>query len=134
MPNKEKIKKSVKSKKSNKKKNIKENIETDFKNNESDDENIENLTIKSKIIKKTKNSANKFKSEFRKHIVIGITSALGFLIALTWREPLSEFVSLLIEDLGLKQQLLYKFISAVLFTFIAVIILVFISKWNVEKK
>lgn len=89
--------------------------------------------VRSKIINKTKNSANKFKLEFRERLVLGITSALGFLIALTWREPFSEFVALLIKDLGLKEQLIYKFVSALVFTIIAVIILIFISRWNVKK-
>jgi hypothetical protein len=90
--------------------------------------------VKRKVIEKTKNSANIFRKEFRERLILGITSALGFLIALTWREPLSEFISLIVKDLGIKQQIIYKFVSALIFTIIAVLILIFISKWDIEKK
>jgi uncharacterized membrane protein YdbT with pleckstrin-like domain len=98
------------------------------------EEKEKNKGIKKRLIEKTKNSANKFKLKFRERLIIGISSALGFLIALIWREPLSELVTWLIKDLNLGQQLLYKFISALVFTIIAVLILIFITRWNVEQK
>jgi len=57
-----------------------------------------------------KGSAAKFQREFRKHLITAISAALGFLIALSWREPLSELVDLIIASSGLQgEALFYKF-------------------------
>jgi len=83
----------------------------------------------------TKNSTLKFKREFRKHLVTAISAALGFLIALSWREPLSDFSKVIIESFGLQNEaIFYKFISALLITFIAVVGLIIITKWEVKSE
>ena len=86
--------------------------------------------LRERIYDKTKKSALKFKREFKKQVIVGVTAAFAFLIALSWREPISDFVNNLIENLGLKENLIYfKFLSAIIVTVIAVLILIFISRW-----
>ena len=81
-------------------------------------------------------AAKKFHNEFRKQVVTGITAGFAFLIALSWREPISEAVNLLIEKFGVNTTagMVYKFISAILVTLLATIGLVFLSKWSVKNK
>ncbi len=87
------------------------------------------------IIEKTKKASSEFRREFKRQTVTAITAAFAFLIALSWREPISEGVSSLILRAGLKESLIYyKFLSAVIITFLGVIFLIILSKWSSEKK
>ena len=76
----------------------------------------------------------KFRKEFKTQLITGITAAFAFLLALSWREPIADSVNLLIEKFNLAQNIiLFKFISAIVITIIAVLILIFISKWGSRK-
>jgi len=86
--------------------------------------------LRQRIYEKTRNSAGRFKLEFKKQIVVAISAALGFLIALSWREPLSEFVNLIVGSLGFGGQVFWKFVSALAVTFLAVIGLFLLAKWK----
>ncbi len=87
--------------------------------------------IPSRVYEETIGTAKKYKDEFRNQIIIAITAAFAFLIALSWRTPIEGLVNLLIERLGLSGQAVYvQFISAIIITIIAVIVLVIISKWK----
>ncbi len=91
--------------------------------------------LRQRIYEQSKNSASRLGAEFKKQTTIAITAALAFLIALSWREPLSELVNVIKERLGLTGELIYyQFISAVIVTIIAVLVLIIISKWASEKK
>ncbi len=81
-------------------------------------------------------AAREFHNEFKRQIVTGITAGFAFLIALSWREPISEAVNLLIERFGVNPAagMIYKFVSAILVTLLATIGLVFLSKWSVKDK
>ncbi len=80
---------------------------------------------------KAKSKALKFKDEFKKHTLTAVSAAFGFLIALSWREPISDLVNYIIEAIGVSEKfILYKFISAVVITIVAVLALMVISKWN----
>lgn len=71
----------------------------------------------------------KFRRAFRKELQIGITAAFAFLIALSWRDPIKKSVDILIIRLGLSDNaLLFQYISAIIVTLVAVLILMVISK------
>jgi len=76
-----------------------------------------------------------FHKEFKKHTTVAILAAFAFLIALAWRDFFSDLVNYLIKNFGLSGEVyLYKLISAVLITLIAVIGIIIISKINVDDK
>ena len=91
--------------------------------------------LRERILVRTKASAGKFKSEFKKQVVVAITAAFAFLIALSWRTPIQNSVNQLVEHLGLVGERIYiEYASAAIITIIAVVALIFLSKWASEKK
>ena len=79
---------------------------------------------------KTFATTRRFRSEFKKYAITAITAAFAFLVALSWREPISKLFSKIIEDLGLSENIIYyEFLSAILITIMAVLLLMLISKW-----
>ena len=84
-----------------------------------------------KFYKTTEKSTRGFRIEFRKHSIGAITAAFAFLIALSWRTPIENLVNLLTYNLGLTGKYIYiEFISAIIITIIAVIVLMLASRWN----
>jgi hypothetical protein len=74
-------------------------------------------------------------TEFRKQVVVGITAAFGFLIALSWREPIEQVVKETIVRLGFSSTTIgSKFIVAVIITVIAALFLVLLTKWANDPK
>jgi len=90
----------------------------------------EELTRKQKLKLKAKKSALKFKREFKKSTTTAIVAAFGFLIALTWRDVISEWVTKISSASPLQSNL----ISAVIITIISVIGILIISRLNNEEK
>ncbi len=87
--------------------------------------------IGAKLYQETKKSAFEFQREFRKQLVIGITAAFGFLIALAWRTPIESSIDFLVDKLGLKGGPIYwGFVSAIVVTIIAVLVLIIVTKWE----
>lgn len=83
------------------------------------------------FLDETKKKTYTFSKEFRKQSVVAITAAFAFLIALAWRNPIQNSVNKLLEILGLSSTEIYlEFVSAILITIIAVIVLMIISRWN----
>lgn len=76
--------------------------------------------------------ASRFGSEFKKQIVVAVSAALGFLVALSWREPIKEGLELIIKKMGIGSAIYFQFLSAILITLIAVLILMIVSKWRSE--
>ena len=83
--------------------------------------------LKREIIKE---KANQFKNEFKKSMNTAIIAAFGFLIALTWRDVISEAVNKITEATPIKG----KLISAIIITFISVIGIMIITKFLSEEK
>lgn len=79
---------------------------------------------------KAKKTIKIFGIELKKSLVTATIAALGFLIALSWRDVITEWLGRFSEASPLKN----SFISAILVTIIAVIGIVIISKWNEKKK
>ena len=87
-----------------------------------------------RVVGRAKNSAGRFKSEFKKQAVTAITAAFAFLIALSWRTPIQNSVNKVIENLGLIGKEIYiEYLSAIIITIVAVIALILLSKWASEK-
>ena len=87
------------------------------------------------LYERAKRHSNEFQLEFRKHILTAVSAAFGFLIALSWREPISDLVNLIIEKLGVGGTFVYyKFLSAIVVTILAVLVLMIVSKFGIEKK
>lgn len=78
---------------------------------------------------KAKASSAKFQKEFRTSLVTAITAAFGFLIALVWRDVITEYVNLATKISPIQGQL----ISALIVTLIGVIGILIISKLAVEE-
>ncbi|HUS49946.1 MAG TPA: DUF5654 family protein [Candidatus Paceibacterota bacterium] len=76
----------------------------------------------------------KFRKEFKNQIVIAIIAALGFLIALSWRDFISETINQIISSFGVTgKAYLLKLLSAIIVTFIAVLGIMIISKFKSEE-
>lgn len=74
------------------------------------------LTRKEKLKIKAQASAKKYKQELKKSINTAMVAAFGFLIALSWKELITEYVELIAVKSPVKGQL----ISTLIVTFICV--------------
>jgi len=93
------------------------------------------INIHKRIYSRTKTSALVFKKEFQKHVFVAISAALGFLIALSWRTPIKNSVDAFIEKLRLGGQAIYlEYLSAIIITIIAVLALMWMTRWEVKTK
>ena len=86
-------------------------------------------TRKEILKEKAKASTEKFQREFRTSLVTAITAAFGFLIALVWRDVITEYVNLATKISPIQGQL----IGALIVTVIGVIGILIISKLSVEE-
>ncbi|MFP4568286.1 MAG: DUF5654 family protein [Candidatus Woesearchaeota archaeon] len=95
--------------------------------------------LENKSVKKVKSKRNsylkkaalarvEFKREFNSQLLAAITAAFAFLIALSWREPISELLNLLLEPLGARETILIKFVGALIITLIAALVLLVLTK------
>ena len=85
--------------------------------------------VKKRKKNKAKESIEQYKKEFNKQLTTAVTAGIAFLVALTWREPIADTINMLISYLNITTgELLFKYISAFLFTIIAVIPLIIVSR------
>lgn len=83
----------------------------------------------------TVSSTTKFKKEFRREVVVGVTAAFAFLIALSWRNPIQKSVDSLVTNFGLTGKAIYiEYLSALIITLLAVLVLMLISRWKSEEQ
>jgi len=81
--------------------------------------------MKQKILKHTK----QYTKEFKKHSLTAIVSAIGFLIALSWRDFIVDVVNKFVVVLGITEQVyFFRFLTAVIITVLGVIGIIIISK------
>jgi len=76
-----------------------------------------------RISKKIKKESAELNKEFRKNMVIAVTAAFAFVIALQWKDVITEGVNYLIafSHLPQGQALGFKVVSAIAVTFICVL-------------
>ena len=86
-------------------------------------------TKRKKLKTKTKQSAAKLKKELKKSILVAITAALGFLIALSWKELISE----LVRNISKTNPLQGKFVETITITLLSVLGILLITKLFAEK-
>ena len=83
------------------------------------------LTQREKLKLKTKVSARKFKLETKKAISTAIVAAFGFIVALTWRDVIIEYVN----DLTALSPVQGKLFSAIIITLVSVIGILIVTKF-----
>ena len=87
--------------------------------------------IKERIKERTKKSTSKLIIETKKALNTAMLTAFGFLMALVWRDVITEFVN----EVAQKSPLQGKIISALIITFICVIgILIVVRITKIEEK
>ena len=79
---------------------------------------------------KVKAQASRFRNEFKKAMLTAITAAFGFLIALVWRDVITEYVNIVAENSPVQG----KLVSALIVTIICVIGIVLLSYLTAEKQ
>jgi len=85
---------------------------------------IQHLSLKSQKVKK----------EFRKQSITAIVAAFAFLIALTWKDFISDSVSQIVSYMGVSDQLyLYKLLTALIVTSVAIFGILLISRFKEEE-
>ena len=86
-----------------------------------------------KYISKAREKTTKFHREFRKHAVTAMIAAFGFLIALSWRDFVSDTVNQIVKVIGVSDQLyLYKLLSAITVTFLAILGIMIVTKLKID--
>jgi citrate lyase alpha subunit len=90
-------------------------------------------------IVKLKNNTSKFitdfKHELKKSIVTAITAALGFLIAIAWKDVVVNLVNNTIVKFGVKKSsIASQTYSALIITIICVIGIMLVSSWANKQK
>ncbi len=82
------------------------------------------------IKEKAKKGVQEFKYEFKKEIKTAIAAASGFLIALVWRDVVTEFVN----NISSRTPFKGKLISAIVVTILCVLVVMITSKLIKENK
>jgi uncharacterized membrane protein YcjF (UPF0283 family) len=85
--------------------------------------------INKKLAEKVKSHAGSLRSEFKKQTSTAIMAAFGLIIALSWKDVITDAISNLefVKGYGL-------LMSAVILTLVSVLGILIISKWAGEKK
>ena len=86
--------------------------------------NKEKLTRIQKARKKTREYRKKFRGELKKTISTAIVAAFGFIIALSWKEVITEYVNTITKTSPVQGRL----IQAIIVTIIAVIGIIIVTK------
>jgi len=79
--------------------------------------------------------ARRFRRDVQKKIATAILAALGFVIALVWRDAIQESVDKVLKVLNITGTgYFYKILTAILVTIICVIAIMQISRWSEKEK
>jgi small-conductance mechanosensitive channel len=82
-----------------------------------------------------KKKLQEFHKEFRKQSSVAIVAAFGFLIALSWRDFVSEVVTHIVESVqGVESVYMLKLLAAVVVTVVSIIGIMAASKLNVKEE
>lgn len=87
-------------------------------------EEVKKLSFVKKVSKRTFTSAKFLGKEFEKSINTAIIAAFGFIIALAWRDAITEYVSLVTKVTAFEE----KLVTAILVTIISVTGILIITK------
>jgi len=82
------------------------------------------------LYERAKREGAAFKKEFKKQLVVAISSAFGFLIALSWRDAIASSIQSMVIKMGVSEKIIYyQFLSAIIITILSVLGLIVVSKW-----
>ena len=71
----------------------------------------------------------KFSKQFKEHLRIGLSAAVGFTIAFAWREPLIKLVNtFMFKYIDSSAEFHASILSALLITFLGVILIYYMSR------
>ena len=85
---------------------------------------IKELSRREKLRLNAKASAKKFNSELRKAVNTAIVAGFGFIVALTWRDVITEYIN----DLTALSPVQGKLFSAIIITLVSVVGILIITK------
>jgi len=92
---------------------------------------LNELSRVKKELREVKQTAEKFKKEVRGQIATAITAAFAFTVALFWKDAITAGIDDLLASLGITGTgYIYKIISAIIVTIIAVLGIWYFSKWS----
>ena len=84
---------------------------------------------------KVKQTSGKVALEIRRKTGGAIVAAFAFIIALVWRDVIVEIVNQIVTTTGIEDTTyVYQLLLAIITTVIAVIGILYFSKWSEEKK
>lgn len=104
-------------------KNKKEELEKEEKELEKTVNKLKKLGVD------VKTKTNNFKKEVKKSLLTAIVAAFSFLIALSWRDLITEYVNLITKVSPIQGQL----ISAIIVTFISVLGIIIVTRFLKEE-
>ncbi|MBT3397394.1 hypothetical protein HOA55_00095 [archaeon] len=90
--------------------------------------------VRHRLYIRAKKHASEFKKEFKKQLLVAVSAAFGFLMAFSWREPITNLVDLLAKNMGASGLIFYNVISALILTVVGVLFLMFMSRWATDEK
>lgn len=84
---------------------------------------------------KTHSKAKEIKKEVRKQVTTAMIAALGFIIALVWRDAIKKLIDSIAEKLSLSQTAyLHDVIAALIITIVCVVGIMLISRYTVKEE
>ena len=88
-----------------------------------------------KRIERLKETSGELREEISNNIVAGVTAAFGLVIALTWKDVVTEGVNFLIARTGLSQKEAFGFriVTAIIITFVSVVGITLIARFMGKK-
>ncbi len=110
--------------------NKKKNVKKPTKNAELKEDLKEEKEEARSLRRKLKDQSKKLQAETRKAVITAVVAAFGFLMALAWRDVISEYVKLLVEISPVQG----KLISATIVTIIAVVGIMIVTRFNVKEE
>ncbi|MEK6852270.1 MAG: DUF5654 family protein [Nanoarchaeota archaeon] len=86
------------------------------------------------IEKRVSSTVKKFREEFRKNVVTAMLAAFAFIIALAWRDAITDIINEFVKDLNITEGIYaFRILYATVITIISVIGIIAISRWSEEK-
>lgn len=80
-----------------------------------------------------RSSTKKFHHEVKRNIGKAIAAGFAFMIALVWRDAVSDAIDYTLAEAGITANTyLYKILAAVVVTLLAVIAIMYFSRWSEE--
>jgi type III secretory pathway component EscU len=92
---------------------------------------IDKITGKhAETLKKTGETAQKVKAEFKKSTSTAIVTAFGLLAALSWQNTIKGYIDFLVAKLNLPQDpAVYNLYASIIITLVSVVAIMLVTRW-----